>query len=190
VSAERQNSLISRDGWSVVTRLQKSKHISTATRSRDMAALTCNRRTCHICICSDIRKQQRNCGNGSFLLGLCRDWGHAVVCSWLSFYAISWKVMGSIPDDITGFFNWPNPYSRTMTLGSTQPLIQKTIRKLSGSKEKPAHKADNLTAICELTVCKMWEPRHLTALWDSMHSFTSFLLCRGHIWRIKTQASQ
>jgi hypothetical protein len=37
-------------------------------------------------------------------------------------YVTSWKVAGSIPDGITGFFSWPNPSSRTMALGSTQPL--------------------------------------------------------------------
>jgi hypothetical protein len=32
-------------------------------------------------------------------------------------------------------------------------------------KERPTRKADNLTAICEPTVYKMWEPRRLTTLW-------------------------
>jgi hypothetical protein len=34
-----------------------------------------------------------------------------------------------------------------------------------GGKERPAHKANNLTAICEPIVQKMWEPRPLTTLW-------------------------
>jgi hypothetical protein len=34
------------------------------------------------------------------------------------------KVAGSIPDKGTGFFNWSNPSSCTMTLGSTQPLTE------------------------------------------------------------------
>jgi hypothetical protein len=29
--------------------------------------------------------------------------------SWLRHHAISWKVVGSIPDEVIGFFNWPNP---------------------------------------------------------------------------------
>jgi hypothetical protein len=29
----------------------------------------------------------------------------------------------------------------------------------------PVHKADNLTATCEPTAYKMWEPLHLTTLW-------------------------
>jgi hypothetical protein len=37
-------------------------------------------------------------------------------------YAKSRKVAGSIPDEVTGFFNLPNPCSRTVTLESTQPL--------------------------------------------------------------------
>jgi hypothetical protein len=36
-----------------------------------------------------------------------------------------------------------------------------------GGTGRPASKADNLTAICEPIVQKMWEPRHLTTLWAS-----------------------
>jgi hypothetical protein len=60
------------------------------------------------------------------------------------------KVAGSIPDEVIGFFYLPNPSSRTMALGSTQPPIGMSTRNLSGGKRRPApHKADNLTAICE-----------------------------------------
>jgi hypothetical protein len=38
-----------------------------------------------------------------------------------------------------------------------------------GDKEQPAHKAHNLTAICEPIFKKMWEPRRLTILWASLH---------------------
>jgi hypothetical protein len=48
-----------------------------------------------------------------------------------------------------GFLNRSNPCSRTMTLGSTQPLTGMTTRNLPGGKGRPARKADNLTAICE-----------------------------------------
>jgi hypothetical protein len=54
-----------------------------------------------------------------------------------------------------------------MVLGSTQPLTEMSTRNLPGGKGRPARKADNLTAICEPTVYKMWEPRRLTALWAS-----------------------
>jgi hypothetical protein len=54
-----------------------------------------------------------------------------------------------------------------------------STRNLPGSKGPPAHNADNLTAICELIVWKMWEPRRLTILWASTafywDSFTFFL---------------
>jgi hypothetical protein len=56
---------------------------------------------------------------------------------------------GSIPDDIIAFFNLPNPYSRNMALGSTQPLTEMSTRKLPEGKGRPARKADNLTAICD-----------------------------------------
>jgi hypothetical protein len=67
---------------------------------------------------------------------------------------ISWgttnrKVAGSIPD-VTGFFSWPNPSSRTMALGSSQPLTEMSTRNHLAGKRRPARKAD-LTAICETT---------------------------------------
>jgi hypothetical protein len=51
-----------------------------------------------------------------------------------------------------------------MALGSTQPLTEMSTRNVPGSKEMPACKADNLTAICELIVWKIWEPRRLATL--------------------------
>jgi hypothetical protein len=70
----------------------------------------------------------------------------------LRHYIISRKVVGSIPDEVSGLFNWPNPSSRTMVLGSTQPLTEMSTRNLPGDKGRPARKADKLTAICELIV--------------------------------------
>jgi hypothetical protein len=64
-------------------------------------------------------------------------------------YATRREVAGSIPDVVIGFLNWHNPSSRTMTLGSTKPLTEMSTRNLPGSKGRPAHKADNLTAVCE-----------------------------------------
>jgi hypothetical protein len=58
--------------------------------------------------------------------------------------------------------------SRTIALGSTQLLIEISTRNLSGGDGRPARKADNLTAICELIVYKMWAPRRLTNLWAFM----------------------
>jgi hypothetical protein len=71
---------------------------------------------------------------------------------------------GSILDEVIEIFNWPNPFSLTMALGSTQPLTGMSTTNLPGGKGRPAHKADNLTAISESIVYKMWEPQHLTNL--------------------------
>jgi hypothetical protein len=65
------------------------------------------------------------------------------------------------------FFNWPNPFSRTLALGSIQPLTQMSTRNIPGGKGRPEHKADNLTAICEPIFSKMWKPRPLKILWAS-----------------------
>jgi hypothetical protein len=59
------------------------------------------------------------------------------------------KVAGSVPDEVIGIFDWHNTSSRTMALGSTQPLTEMSARNLPGGKGRPACKADNLTAICE-----------------------------------------
>jgi hypothetical protein len=75
--------------------------------------------------------------------------------------------VGLIPD-VIGCFNWPNPSSCTMALGLTQPLTEMSTRNLPGGKGQVVRKNDNFTAICELTVYKMWEPWHLTTLWTSM----------------------
>jgi hypothetical protein len=51
------------------------------------------------------------------------------------------------------FFNLLNPSSRTMALGSTQPLTEMNTRNLpgggEGGKGRPARRADNFTAICK-----------------------------------------
>jgi hypothetical protein len=51
------------------------------------------------------------------------------------------------------FFQLTYPSSRTMAQGSTQPLTEMSTRNLPGSKGRPARRADNLTAICELIRC-------------------------------------
>jgi hypothetical protein len=81
------------------------------------------------------------------------------------------------PKRLLNFFNLPNPSSRTMTLGYTQPLTEMSTRNRKG---RPVRKADNHTAICEKIVYKMWEPRRLTTLWAFTacyrDSFTLFYL--------------
>jgi hypothetical protein len=53
------------------------------------------------------------------------------------------------PMGVIGLFNLPNPSSRTMALGSTQPLTEMSTRTLPGAKEHPSRKTDKLTAIYE-----------------------------------------
>jgi hypothetical protein len=76
------------------------------------------------------------------------------------------------------FFNLPNPSSRTVALGSTQPLTEMSTSNLLGGKGRPGQKADDLIAICEPIFYKIWEPRRLTVLWASSayyrDSFTFF----------------
>jgi hypothetical protein len=64
-----------------------------------------------------------------------------------------------------------------MALGSTKPLTVMSTRNLPGGKGRPAPKTDNLTAISDPIVLKMWEPQNL---WASMacyrDSFTLFYL--------------
>jgi hypothetical protein len=71
---------------------------------------------------------------------------------WKQFWlqTLRYKSVGrsSIPDEVNGFFDWPNPSSRTMTLGSTQPLTEMSTRNLPGDKGRSARKT-NLTAIRE-----------------------------------------
>jgi hypothetical protein len=81
---------------------------------------------------------------------------------------------------VIGFFKWPNPSSRIMTQGSTQPLTEMSTTDLDGVKGRPARKADNLTAIfwskeCEnLEVCR--PPRSVTGIALPFHSFFTSLL--------------
>jgi hypothetical protein len=56
-----------------------------------------------------------------------------------------------VPDEVD-FFNLPNPSSRTMALGSIQPLTEMSTRNLPGGKRRPARRADNLAAIYEPNV--------------------------------------
>jgi len=55
--------------------------------------------------------------------------GHAVAQS--LYRATSRKVAGLIPEGVIGIFLWHDPPSRTMALGSTQPLTEMSIRNIS-----------------------------------------------------------
>jgi hypothetical protein len=57
-------------------------------------------------------------------------WGTAVA-RWLRYCATNQKVAGSIPDGVIEFFIDINSSDRTMTLGSTQPLIEMSTGSIS-----------------------------------------------------------
>jgi hypothetical protein len=71
--------------------------------------------------------------------------------SWLRHYATSRRVAGSSPDEVDFFLIYLilNPSSRTLALGSTQPLTEMSTGIFLGSKGRPACKTDKLTAIYE-----------------------------------------
>jgi hypothetical protein len=56
-----------------------------------------------------------------------------------------------VPDEVD-FSNVPTTSSRTMALGSTQPLTEMSTRNFPGGKKRPARRADKLAAICEPNV--------------------------------------
>jgi hypothetical protein len=70
---------------------------------------------------------------------------------------ISRKVVGSIPDGVSGFSNCAVPSSHTMTLGTIQPVIQMSNRYFLGSKEWSACKTvitAIITTACASTACR------------------------------------
>jgi hypothetical protein len=56
------------------------------------------------------------------------------------------------PTSSLDFFSLTNPSSHTVALRFTQPQTEMITRNLPGSKALPVCRADNLTAIYELTV--------------------------------------
>jgi hypothetical protein len=69
-----------------------------------------------------------------------------------------------------------------MAVGSTQPLTEMSTRNLPGDKGRPAHKANNLTAICEPNAWKIWQPRCVTNLWASKACYWNTFLRYKDIW--------
>jgi hypothetical protein len=65
-------------------------------------------------------------------------------CSWLRHCATSRKVACSIPDEVTGIFQWLNPSGRIVALGSTQPPTKMSTRNPSWELRRPVRRADNL----------------------------------------------
>jgi hypothetical protein len=68
-------------------------------------------------------------------------------------------VAGSSPD-VVNFF----PFIQSFQLHYGHGVNSASNRK-ENKEFMPAHKADNLTAICEPIVYRMWESRHFTTLW-------------------------
>jgi hypothetical protein len=56
-----------------------------------------------------------------------------------------------VPDKVD-FSYLPNTSSRTMTLGSTQLLIEMNTRNLTESKKRPARRTDKFAAICYIKI--------------------------------------
>jgi hypothetical protein len=73
----------------------------------------------------------RRCAEYTFVHYI-SGFGDTRLRSWLRHYATSREVAGSNPDEVNGFFNLPNPSSRTMAQVSTQPLREMSTRNLSG----------------------------------------------------------
>jgi hypothetical protein len=64
-----------------------------------------------------------------------------------------------------GFFNLFNPSSRTMTMGSTQPLTEMSTK----NRLKCGRRLRLISTVCKPSVYTKREPRYLTNLW----AFTS-----------------
>jgi hypothetical protein len=61
--------------------------------------------------------------------------GRILFNSWFRHYVTSRMVAGSIPDEVIGFINLPNPSSRTLVLGSAQYPTKMSTRKLPEVKD-------------------------------------------------------
>jgi hypothetical protein len=59
---------------------------------------------------------------------------------------------GQVPMRSLNFFNLPNPSSRNMALGFTQPLTETSTRRYFGGEARQERNADNLTAIFKPSV--------------------------------------
>jgi hypothetical protein len=74
--------------------------------------------------------------------------GHAVT---YLVEALCYKPKGRlsrVPDEVD-YFDILNLSSRTMALGSNQPVTEMSTRNLPGGEKRPARKVDSLAVICE-----------------------------------------
>jgi hypothetical protein len=65
---------------------------------------------------------------------------------------------GSIPDEVIGFFNWPNPSSRAVALDRPRLWHKQVAGIFLEGKGGLGHKADNLIATCEQLSRKCGSP--------------------------------
>jgi hypothetical protein len=97
----------------------------------------------------------------------------------LRHYATNRNVVGSIPGETIEILNWPKPSSRTIALGSTQPLTEISTKNLPGGKGWPVRKAGNLTTLWASTARYGNNFTFFTSIrWKWVISFTSRSLCR------------
>jgi hypothetical protein len=84
----------------------------------EYALLRLKKRVKYYCICIELRRT---------------DIAYSIssVIQAVRHYATSRKITGSIPENVNGFFNSPNPSSRTIVLGWTQPLNRNEYQKSS-----------------------------------------------------------
>ena len=78
--------------------------------------------------------------------------------SWLKHRTTSWKVAVLIPKGVIGIFHWHNSSSRTMALGSSQPLTEMSTRNISWGKGSPYV---GLITLYVATVLKSGSLKHL-----------------------------
>jgi hypothetical protein len=63
-----------------------------------------------------------------------------------------------VPDEVD-VFNLPNPSSRSMTLGSTQPITKMSTRNIPGGEKRPARRVDNILFYCYFTIYSIYIDR-------------------------------
>ena len=123
--------------------------------------------TCHPSPCFDsevlrslVNTDRHTCTHVlSDLLSLWSKKGNTRWRSWLRHCATSQKVAGSIPEGVVGIFHWHNPSSRTMALGSTQPLTEMSTRNIFwGGKGGRCVGLTTLPPSCA-DCLEIWEPQ-------------------------------
>jgi hypothetical protein len=89
--------------------------------------------------------------------------------------ATSRKDVGSMPDEVIGFFNWPNPSGRTMALGSTKPLTEMSTRNLPGVKGGRRVRLTTLPSYVS-QVCRKFGSLDVSTLWASTACYRDSIL--------------